>query len=47
MNIGLSILFSVYCWITAECMILNAVNKSEDSQQEYRPEGPLVMCKYL
>jgi len=33
--------------ISVECAVLTAVNKTSDPQQEYRPEGPLVMCKYL
>ncbi|XP_066581348.1 TM2 domain-containing protein amaretto [Prorops nasuta] len=34
-------------WHFSSCLILTAANKSTESQQEYRPEGPLVMCKFL
>lgn len=31
----------------AESLILSATNKTPEIQQEYRPEGPLVLCKFL
>ncbi|KAG7190641.1 hypothetical protein KM043_006723 [Ampulex compressa] len=34
-------------WNVGDCLLVNLVNKSTDVQQEYRPEGPLVMCKFL
>ncbi|EFN86329.1 TM2 domain-containing protein CG11103 [Harpegnathos saltator] len=36
-----------FSWDLGECLMLVNANKSVDQQLEYRPEGPLVMCKFL
>lgn len=33
--------------VSTSSIILTASNKSAEPLQEYRPEGPLVLCKYL
>lgn len=49
MALGILIFFFTSClWSTSNSLILTPLNKSYDHyQQEYRPEGPLVMCKFL
>ncbi|XP_012283536.1 TM2 domain-containing protein CG11103 [Orussus abietinus] len=44
--IELALYIAVYLKYS-ECLVLTAANKTTEPQQEYRPEGPLVMCKYL
>ncbi|XP_014479291.1 PREDICTED: TM2 domain-containing protein CG11103 [Dinoponera quadriceps] len=43
------VLVAIVCssWDRGECLMLASANKSVDQQLEYRPEGPLVMCKFL
>lgn len=33
--------------VLGDCFVLNTANKSLDPQPDYRPEGPLVLCKLL
>lgn len=48
MRLDLTFLVLVcFCWNLIECLVVTATNKSTEPQQEYRPEGPLVMCKFL
>lgn len=48
MRLYLAFLTIIYfSWDLSKCLILANANKSVDQQLEYRPEGPLVMCKFL
>lgn len=48
MRLDLTFLVLVcFCWNLIDCLVVTATNKSTEPQQEYRPEGPLVMCKFL
>ena len=46
----LTLVFTISIYLLsnfAQCLILQAANKTVEPQQEYRPDGPLVLCKFL
>ncbi|XP_046143216.1 TM2 domain-containing protein 2 amaretto [Osmia lignaria lignaria] len=48
MKLGYSILILVYLSRDLQiCSGIALINKTTDFQQEYRPNGPLVLCKFL
>lgn len=49
MRLGLVRTVFVVCFLCqlSECIAVSVANKTIDVQQEYRPEGPLVLCKFL
>ncbi|XP_003696155.1 TM2 domain-containing protein CG11103 [Apis florea] len=48
MRLQYAVLFLLYLLRNSQiCSTIMVINNTTDSQQEYRPEGPLVMCKFL
>ncbi|KAF7405000.1 TM2 domain-containing protein CG11103 [Vespula maculifrons] len=46
LNLTFFVLVGFY-WNLIECLVVTAANKSTESQQDYKPEGPLILCKFL
>ncbi|KAI4490070.1 hypothetical protein M0804_004252 [Polistes exclamans] len=48
MRLDLTFLILIgFYWNLIECLVVTATNKSTEPQLEYKPLGPLVLCKFL